>query len=158
MMGYQSCIHCRGRCIRNGHVYGKQRYRCKACGRSFVERYTYRACDHGTGALIPKLVREGCGIRSIGRALNISKDTVLRRILRIARRLAPPARRYGMEYEIDEMQAPCGRDHSHDSLSSIVSNKRQWFKIWLHHRLRDDEASIPENPYGHSAQRSVLFA
>lgn len=105
MMGYRSCIHCDGRCVRNGKVYGKQRYRCRTCGRSFVEAYTYRAYDHGVSTLIPKLVREGCGIRSIARILKISKDTVQRRILRIARHLTPPAMRYGMEYEIDEMHA-----------------------------------------------------
>lgn len=106
MMSDQACLRCSGICVRNGKVYGKQRYRCKACHRSFVEEYTYRAYDHRTSELIPKLVREGCGIRSIARVLGISKDTVLRRILHIARRMVPPAIRYGMEYEIDEMHVP----------------------------------------------------
>lgn len=32
------CTHCRSDLkVKNGYVYGKQRYKCKACGRGYIE-------------------------------------------------------------------------------------------------------------------------
>ena len=65
---------------KNGHnKTGKQIYRCKnaACEhRSFVEKYTYKACDPEVRQQVLKLAMDCTGTRANGRILGISKDSV----------------------------------------------------------------------------------
>jgi transposase-like protein len=58
---------------------GKQRYSCKntECPHTtFVENYTYKACDPKVKEKIFELTVNGNGTRATGRILGISKDTV----------------------------------------------------------------------------------
>jgi hypothetical protein len=50
------------------------------------------------------LLKEGCGIRSIGRLLSISNTTVLRRIISIAKKIGKPFISFNKTYEVDEMR------------------------------------------------------
>lgn len=59
--------------------YSKQRYLCRSCKRTFVDSYAYKACQANTEQNIKAFLKEGCGIRSIGRLLKISVTTVLKR-------------------------------------------------------------------------------
>jgi len=68
-----------------------------------MEHYRYPACIRNMDADIAAHIREGCGIRSIARLLGIGPATVVRRIRRIADRIAPPISDKGLEYEIDEL-------------------------------------------------------
>jgi transposase-like protein len=51
-----------------------------------MNSYTYNACKQTTNEWITNLVKEGSGIRSIARLLEISSTTVLKRILSIAKK------------------------------------------------------------------------
>lgn len=90
--------------VKNGKSQiGNQRYYCKSCKCSFQTTYYYASC------LVPDfqittLLKESCGIRSIGRILGISPNTVIRRILNIAGNLHRPYPILkGKTYEVDEL-------------------------------------------------------
>lgn len=100
----KSCIYCQKKCVKNGISYGKQRYLCKSCKRSFVESYEYNACQVNTNSTIKKYLKEGCGIRSIARLLKISVTTVLKKILLLAKEISRPMIMMGKEYEMDELR------------------------------------------------------
>ena len=99
------CRYCNGNCIKHGRYGGKQRYRCGNCKRTFINSYTYNACKQTTNTWITRLVKEGSGIRSIARLLEISCTTVLKRILSIAKSIQKPAMALGKMYEVDEIRA-----------------------------------------------------
>lgn len=100
------CVYChKNCCIKYGKsAEGKQRYRCKECNKSFIRDYSYQACHHAVSGWIVKLLKEGSGIRSIARLLQISITTVLRRILKISKQIRKPAICLNQEYEIDELR------------------------------------------------------
>jgi len=85
------------------HSIWKQRFLCRSCNRSFVAFYSYTAYRKGTNKAIIVHLKEGCGIRSIGRLLMIGKSTVLRRIIRIAFKIMRPQISFGQTYELDEL-------------------------------------------------------
>jgi transposase-like protein len=66
--------------VKNGKTpQGKQRYLCKNadCSRkTFVDKYTNKACDPEVRGMIYALTVNGNGTRATGRILGISKDTV----------------------------------------------------------------------------------
>ena len=75
------CPHCGSEQVgKNGHnKSGKQVYLCKnpACQHySFVEEYTYKACDPKVRQQVLKLAIDCTGTRATGRILGISKDSV----------------------------------------------------------------------------------
>ena len=75
------CPHCGSEQVRrNGHTKkGKQRYLCnnsECTHRSFVEEYTYKACEPKVREKVLKLAVDCTGTRATGRILGISKDTV----------------------------------------------------------------------------------
>jgi insertion element IS1 protein InsB len=100
----KNCIHCNNYCVKNGTVYGKQRYQCKSCKRSFVNVYTYKAYEKQANNFIKAHIKEGCGIRSIARLASISPKTVLKRIIAIAKTIIKPFILFGKEYELDELR------------------------------------------------------
>ena len=69
----------------------KQRYRCKACARQFITRYTYRAYLPLVQELIVPMTLNGSGIRDTARVLRISPNTVLN-TLRAAANAVPEPR------------------------------------------------------------------
>ena len=69
-----ACPKCKGDCVKDGIVRGKQRWRCRAC----VYRHTVQ--QRGTDIRIKRqaveLYLEGMGFRSIGRLLKVSHVAV----------------------------------------------------------------------------------
>ncbi len=99
------CPYCSADCIRYGKSNtGNTRFRCKSCKRTHVSSYVYRACHPSIPKNIASHIKEGCGIRSIARLLDISVSTVLRVILRTANRIKKPPVAIGKEYELDELR------------------------------------------------------
>lgn len=99
------CKYCNGsNIIKYGYQSnGCQKYQCKDCFRYFQERYTYQSYIIKDKQIIT-LTKESCGIRSTARILAISPNTVLRRILKIARSLTRPYPVLkGRIYEVDEL-------------------------------------------------------
>lgn len=86
-----TCRFCNGFIIKYGKSQaGKARYRCKDCTKTMLCDYTYKACKGEINSQIIILTKEGCGIRSTARILDVSPKTVLRRIIKIARNTKRP--------------------------------------------------------------------
>jgi insertion element IS1 protein InsB len=100
-----NCRYCKSEnVVKNGYQpNGCQKYHCRNCLRYFQKNYTYQAAITDDKQIII-LTKEGCGIRSIGRILNISPFTVIRRIKKIASKLERPYPILkGKIYEVDEL-------------------------------------------------------
>jgi insertion element IS1 protein InsB len=91
--------------IKNGNTKTKkQQYICKNCKKRFIEFYSYKAYHKNINSKIIQLTKEGLGIRSTARVLNISTTTLLRRIIKIADDIIQPKICYYQSYELDEMR------------------------------------------------------
>ena len=112
------CIRCVDGCI--GLVkFGKtnsrtQRYVCKLCGKTRVGNYTYQAYNSNINHTIIQFTKEGLGIRSTERILQISTTTLLKRIIAIAKNINQPI--IVKEYEVDEM-------------CTYIRNKRSFIRL-----------------------------
>jgi len=105
------CPKCNGKTVKNGFQQGKQRYKCKSCGKRFQSEYSYQAYKTETNDFIVSLLKEGCGIRGISRVLKISKNTVLSRMLKISKQIKIPYfNKFGCKFEVDEMWTYIGRN------------------------------------------------
>lgn len=99
------CNSCNGNCVKNGKTGSdKQRFRCRQCGKSCLKEYTNNACHHYSNKWICRLLKEGCGIRSIGRLLEIAVATVMKRIKSIAACIKKPPVALGRKYQLDEIR------------------------------------------------------
>lgn len=104
-----NCKYCENTCIKNGfYTNGKQRFKCKSCGKRQIEKYSYNAYQPNLNLQIVMLTKEGLGIRSTARVLGISTTTLLKRILSIADSIPRPAVSKGKTYEVDELRTYVG--------------------------------------------------
>lgn len=111
------CVDERNLMVKNGKTQsGKQRYLCKICKATRVANYTYNAYQINIDQQIVLLTKEGLGIRSTARVLQISTTTLLKRILLIANSIKQPMIPMGKECEVDE-------------LCTYLGNKNR--RIWL---------------------------
>ncbi|MBW4444494.1 MAG: IS1 family transposase [Plectolyngbya sp. WJT66-NPBG17] len=73
-----NCPQCSSTHInKNGHCRGKQNYRCKVCGRQFVESRSTKGYSEDAKQICLKMYRDGVGFRAIGRATGISHNTII---------------------------------------------------------------------------------
>lgn len=87
----KTCPLCEGRLINHGTTsLGKNRFKCLNCRKTRVEYYTYNAYKTDTDKKIVLLTKEGLGIRSTARVLKISTNTLLKRIVLIAKSINQP--------------------------------------------------------------------
>jgi insertion element IS1 protein InsB len=103
-VGGLMCHNCSGSIIKHGLVRGRQRYKCKSCKGTQMDHYRNNACNILISNDIVNHVKEGCGIRSIARLLNISAVTVLKRIQCIADGIKKPMIPTGRIYEVNELK------------------------------------------------------
>ncbi|MBL7705484.1 MAG: IS1 family transposase [Taibaiella sp.] len=128
------CPYCFSHCINHGSSSsGNKRYRCKSCKRTHSKVYTLNACKQSIAEKVTSLLKEGCGIRSIGRILRISAVTVLRKIKAIAKQLKKPLISFGKEYEMDE-------------LCTFVKRKSR--KRWIVYAIRKDTKQVVDFTIG----------
>jgi len=75
-----NCRHCNSsNTIRHGYTTkGKQRYRCRACGRSFVRNPDSAACDPARKEEILRAYHERTSLRGLSRIFGVSRNTVTR--------------------------------------------------------------------------------
>ena len=98
--------------VKNGHIKGRPRFRCKECG------YDYTVIQKSTSVPIDKkrlalqMYLEGLGFNSIGRLLNVSHVAVLKWIKRYGQQEAEL--RSDKEIEIMEM----------DEMHSYIGSKK----------------------------------
>lgn len=100
------CKKCKSNCCKWGRQKdGTQRYYYKDCKLSQQEIYRYQACSNDISQPIKKLVCIGVGIRGIAVFLNISINTVIRKIKLIANGiLKPPIPMHQKCFELDEVR------------------------------------------------------
>ncbi len=121
------CKYCQNSCIKKGvNRTGKQKYYCKFCHKNQLKTYCYKSYLIQDDKIVC-LVKEGCGIRSIARILQISKTTITKRILQISEKVISPKYEHGKEYEVDE-------------LCTFVGNKT--CKRWVAYSLRKDTREV----------------
>jgi insertion element IS1 protein InsB len=65
---------------------GRQKFKCISCRKYQQLEYSYNSHSVSDSQII-QLTKEGCGIRSTSRILRITPNTVIRRILKIAKGL-----------------------------------------------------------------------
>ena len=63
--------------VKSGHVRNKQRYKCKECKKNYVTDITSRGMSLGIKMEAIRLLKEGMGLRGIGRILGVSATTVM---------------------------------------------------------------------------------
>jgi IS1 family transposase len=119
---------------------GKQRYKCKSCGKTFLTAYSYASYRPSTNGQIKTLVKEGVGIRSISRILGISKNTVLSRIQSIATRISRPKIYQGKEYQLDE-------------LCTFIGYKRNF--TWIAYAIRKDSKEVIDFKVGKRTNKTL---
>lgn len=135
-----TCHHCGGICINRGRRAGAQVLYCKTCGRYHQATYRYKAWATGMDERITTCVKEGCGIRSIGRMLGISPTTVIARIRRIASGLGPGSIPKGRKYEVDE-------------LATYIRNKKN--RVWVAYALDKKDRRVVALRVGARSKRML---
>lgn len=100
------CPHCKTKnLIKNGFTKNKkQQFYCKSCHKRCIDFYCYKAYKPNTNAKIIQFIKEGLGIRSTARVLQISPTTLLKRIITIAKKISNPIFYKNKSYEVDEMR------------------------------------------------------
>jgi IS1 family transposase/transposase-like protein len=100
------CPHCKSKAIiKNGFTKNKKRqFFCKNCNKRSIDYYTSKSYLV-KNELIIKCTKEGLGIRSTARILQISPTTLLKRIINIAKGIKPPAINPNQVFEVDEMRS-----------------------------------------------------
>jgi len=110
--------------VKNGRIHnGKQRFKCRDCGRQFVEHPTKKVIDKETWSLIDRLLLEKIPLAGIARAVQISEqwlqNYVNHKYAAVPRQVqVRPKKRGRLTIQCDE-------------LWSFVDNKgnKQW--VWL---------------------------
>jgi len=91
--------------VKNGFTKNKkQQFYCKNCYKRCIDFYCYKAYKLNTNIKIIQFIKEGLGIRSTARILQISTTTVLKRIIAIAKKIPNPIFFKNKSYEVDEMR------------------------------------------------------
>lgn len=69
------CPACQStRTVKNGKIHnGKQNFKCRECGRQFVENPQNKRIDQGTKILIDKLLLEKIPLAGIARVVGVSE-------------------------------------------------------------------------------------
>jgi insertion element IS1 protein InsB len=126
-----SCSKCVGVCvtmIKYGKTKsGNQRYICKLCNKTRVGNYIYKAYLPNINTDIILFTKEGVGIRSTARILQISATTLLKKIVSIAKNINKPNISKGKTYEVDEM-------------CTYIGHKRNF--IWVVYALERDSKNV----------------
>ena len=104
--------------VKNGRRKERQSYKCKQCGRQFLEYYRPWQYSNDVKQLLFKMYLNGMGLRGIERVTDIHHTTVMGWVREVGARL-PDTPETEEEPEITEL----------DELQTFIGNKRQ--KIWI---------------------------
>jgi insertion element IS1 protein InsB len=135
------CKYCTNHCQKSGRQSNhEQRYYCKGCNKYQQVVYRYRAYANNTDERIIMYKKESCGMRGVSRIMEISKNTVKARILKIAGQLKKPAIVKGKEYEMDEMR-------------TYIKNKDN--KYWIAYAIRRDTREVVDLKVGKRNKKTL---
>lgn len=126
--GDKICSYCEGKLIKYGKTKQQnQRFKCTNCSKTQVEQYKYNAYQPNLNRQIVVLTKEGMGIRSTARVLQISATTLLKRILSIANSIPRPLISKGKVYEVDELR-------------TFIGNKKRL--VWVVYALERESKKV----------------
>ena len=110
--------------IKKGLRGNKQRFYCKNCKCYFQSEYIYQAYKPEINGFVTSLLKEGCGVRSIARILNISSKTVLSRMLKISNHIEIPYfNKFSCKFEVDEMFIKIANGNTQNWLIYAIEQK-----------------------------------
>lgn len=131
---------CNGSLIKFGRSKGRQRYRCKNCNVTQMGSYLHLAYQSYVNQQIVSHIKEGCGIRSIARLLNIACGTVVSRIKLIAGFIKRPSMESGGTYEVDELR-------------TYIKDKRQ--ECWVIYALDRQSGTVVDLRVGKRTKDNI---
>lgn len=131
------CPHCKSNNVKKHgkHPNGKQRYMClnpQCSHKTFLENYTYNACDPSTRAKIFFMAVNGNGTRATARILGIAKDTVTDTLRRIEAHLWHVNYEYIHKCQSNniEVEIVSVDEAEMDEMWSFVHDKSQQYWLW----------------------------
>lgn len=138
------CPNCKTKnLIKNGFTKNKkQQFYCKNCHKRCIDFYCYKAYKLTTNAKIIQFIKEGLGIRSTARILQISTTTLLKRIITIAKKIPNPIFYKNKSYEVDEMRCYL---------------KRKDKPIWIVYALERKTKCVVSFSLGRRTKRTIQY-
>ena len=138
------CPHCNTKnLVKNGFTKNKkQQFYCKNCYKRCINFYCYKTYKPNTNAKIIQFIKEGLGIRSTARILQISTTTVLKRIIAIAKKIPNPIFFKNKSYEVDEMRCYL---------------KRKDKPIWIVYALERKTKRVVNFSLGRRSKRTIQY-
>ena len=137
------CPYCQSvKVVKNGvKKSGMQNLLCRHCGKQFQIEYLYWACDPSRRELIMKMLLRGSGIRDCAAVTGVSKESVLRLIIRNALQIElKPKYSHYTKVQIDE-------------LWSYVGKKQK--KVWMIYAYSAEDGEILGFAMGKRNQKTV---
>jgi len=139
------CPHCESENVRKHGISssGKQRYLCQNanCGKTFQDKYSYKACEPKTRSQIYFMTINGNGIRAISRTLGIARDTVTSTLRSFESSLWYINHEYleAQNHQNIEVELVSGTEAEMDEMWSFVHDKSQQYWLWwaIDHRTGD---------------------
>ena len=101
------CVHCASTAVtKNGHRRGKQNYRCRSCGRQFIEFYSTQGYSDEVKQHCLTLYVNGMGFRAIERSTGVSHNSVINWVRQSGIKLAdaPQGQTLPEVAQVDELQ------------------------------------------------------
>lgn len=139
-------------CVKNGHThYGKPRFKCKACGRQFVEGSQYRHIPQETWEIVDKLLLEKSSQAGIARVTGISErhlqSYINKKLAAVPREVKVLPKKLGkLIVEMDEMWSFFSKDFSKKS-------NKAWIWLALDAETREVVGAYVGNRSAQSARR-----
>ncbi|MEQ9263153.1 MAG: IS1 family transposase [Owenweeksia sp.] len=135
------CGKCNKPCVKRGfQSNGVQRYYCRVCKLNQQQRYAYKAYQAEINSILIAYLKEGLGIRSIARLLEISPNTVMNRIIAISNDVEKPPTSLGKTYEMDE-------------LCTYIGNKSR--RMWIAYAIRKDTREVVDFKVGRRNNKTL---
>ncbi|NDA63232.1 MAG: IS1 family transposase [Chitinophagia bacterium] len=105
--------------VKNGHVNGRARFKCKGCGHSYTVMQKSTAVSADTKRIALQLYLEGMGFNAIGRILKVSHVAVLKWI----KQYGQQAEELKSDKEIEVLEI--------DEMHSYIGSKKNYIWIWI---------------------------
>ncbi len=128
------CPQCHSAQIaKNGHRRGRQCYKCKQCGRQFLELYRPWRYSDEVKQLCIKMYLNGMGLRGIERVTEIHHTTVMHWIREAGHSLtdAPESEEIPEVTDLDELQTFVGNKRNKLWIGSAVNHKQAGILAWV---------------------------
>lgn len=135
-----NCKNCKETCQKWGkQKNGIQRYYCRYCKKCQQDEYMYTACKSNINKQISVLVCVGVGVRGIAFALQVSVNTVIKKIKMIAKAIVKPVIPLNRKvFELDELR-------------TYIDNKSNQY--WVAYALSSESKEVIDFVVGKRSKR-----